>query len=121
MFASPKERDDSDDDDDKPLLEKDIAAFSDSMLQYCKRPVQSRETSSASDGNGSLPTRGNENGNGAEEDEDEVISGGEHVLNVEARVSLLQLDGSPGAVACGTAWLTSTPIGDSETGAKHKG
>ena len=139
LFATPKEREDSEDDDDKPLRAKKTAAktvpkrrvtkkpmvvekgFSDSMLQYCKRPVQSRETSSASDGNGSLPTRGDENGNGAEEDEDEVISGGEHVLNVEARVSLLQLDGSPGAVACGTAWLTSTPIGDSETGAKHKG
>ena len=143
LFATPKEKEDSCD-DDKPLrvkkhaaktvpkrrvtkrqtdLEKDIAiVFSDSMLEYCKRPVQSRETSSASDASENVSKVGGANDRGAEEDGNKVYDGGEEAINVQPRVSLLQLDCSPSAVPGFPARLiTSTPIGDSEAGAKKKG
>ena len=136
LFATPKEREDSGD-DDEPLrvkktaaktvpkrraskkqtaLEKDIVTgFSDSMLQYCRRPVQSRETSSASDGNESVSKMVDKNDNGAEEDENEVFGTGGQVINAQPRVSLLQLEDSPSPAAA------STPIGDCKMGAKNKG
>ena len=144
LFASPKQREDSSD-DDKPLRVKRTVAktvpkkrankkqaapeknivpvLSDSMMEFCKRPVRSRETSSASDGNGSVLITGEENGNGARKEEvfgTEVFGTGVQVINVQPRCSLLQLDGSPSASAFMQHLPTSTPIGDREVEAKEK-
>ena len=142
LFASPKQREDSGD-DVKPLQrvkrtvaktvpkkrankkqaapEKNIVpVLSDSMMEFCKRPVQSRETSSASDGNGSVPITGEEYGNSAPEEDDQVFGTGGQMENVQPRFSLLQLEGSPSASAFMQHLPTSTPIGDREVEAKDK-
>ena len=141
LFASPKQREDSSD-DVKPLRVKRTVAktvpkkrankkqaapeknivptLSDSMMEFCKRPVRSRETSSASDGNGSVLITGEENGNGAGEEDDQVFRTGGQVMNVQPRFSFLQLEGSPSASAFMQHLPTSTPIGDREVEAKDK-
>ena len=95
-----------------------VSPITDSMLEYCKRPVRSRETSSASDGNESAPLKVL---GGNDYEKDEVFGTGGEVVNVQPRVSFLQLEGSPSASAFMQCLPASTPIGDGETEARNKG